>query len=235
MANLPEEAAGRTAKRCCDLFEVSRAVYYERRRGVPSAREVSDAALTEKITAVHTASKGTYGSLRVHAELCRQGVCCGRRRVPFLYGQATEYAAGVAPGRPAAGVTPERRWEATPLRAVHLAGQFAQPRCDIVQADLVVDLLGETSQLVATQRVGGLLSSRVCVNGVRPSFVVWTGLRPGFAASGSRPCRSPSFWHHRAFSLGHDMFERSATRLARFALACQAWYASPAPSSCSAQ
>ena len=79
-----EEAAGHSAKRCCDLFEVSRAAYYERRRGVPSAREVSDAALTEKITAIHTASKGTYGSLRVHAELRRQGVCCGRRRVRRL-------------------------------------------------------------------------------------------------------------------------------------------------------
>ena len=57
-----EEAAGHSVKHCCELFEVSRAAYYERRRGVLSAKEVSDAELAEKITAIHTTSKGTYGS-----------------------------------------------------------------------------------------------------------------------------------------------------------------------------
>ena len=33
-----EEAAGHSVKRCCELLEVSRAAYYERRRGVPSAQ-----------------------------------------------------------------------------------------------------------------------------------------------------------------------------------------------------
>ena len=83
-----EEVAGRSVKHCCELFEVSRAAYYERRRGVPSAKEVSDAELTEKITAIHTTSRGTYGSPRVHAELRRQGVCCGRRRVRRLMRRA---------------------------------------------------------------------------------------------------------------------------------------------------
>jgi putative transposase len=76
-----EEAAGRSVKHCCELFEVFCAAYDERRRGVSSAREVSDAEGTEKIIAIHTTSRGTYGSPRVHAELRRQGVCCGRRRV----------------------------------------------------------------------------------------------------------------------------------------------------------
>jgi len=79
-----EEAAGHSVKRCCELFEVSRAAYYERRRGVPSARQVTDATLSEQIAAVHATSKGTYGSPRVHAELRRQGVDCGRRRVRRL-------------------------------------------------------------------------------------------------------------------------------------------------------
>ena len=34
-----------------------------------------------KISNVHEASKGTYGSPRVHAELAHQGVLCGRNRV----------------------------------------------------------------------------------------------------------------------------------------------------------
>ena len=33
-----EEAAGHSVKHCCDLLEVSRAAYYERRNGAPSAK-----------------------------------------------------------------------------------------------------------------------------------------------------------------------------------------------------
>ena len=69
-----EEVAGRSVNACCDMFEVSRAAYYQRRRGVPSARDVSDTELTEQITAVHTESKGTYGSPRVHQEPCTSAV-----------------------------------------------------------------------------------------------------------------------------------------------------------------
>ena len=79
-----EEVAGRSVKHCCELFQVSRAAYYERRRGVPSARELSDAELVDKIQAVHTSSDGTYGSPRVHKELLDRGVTCGRRRVRRL-------------------------------------------------------------------------------------------------------------------------------------------------------
>ena len=56
-----EEAAGRSVKRCCELFEVSRAAFYQRRRAEPSARDIADAELTAKIRQVHTESAGTYG------------------------------------------------------------------------------------------------------------------------------------------------------------------------------
>lgn len=79
-----EEAAGRSVKHCCELFEVSRAAYYQRQRHIPSAREVSDAELLERISEVHDDSKGTYGSPRVHKELLARGVGCGRRRVRRL-------------------------------------------------------------------------------------------------------------------------------------------------------
>ncbi len=79
-----EEAAGHSVKNACRLLEVSRAAYYQRRQDVPSAREISDAELTEKITAVHTEAKGTYGSPRVHRELAKRGVECGKRRLRRL-------------------------------------------------------------------------------------------------------------------------------------------------------
>ena len=83
-----EEAAGHSVKHCCDMFEVSRAAHYQRKNAVPSDREVSDAELTEKITAVHVESGGTYGSPRVHHELRKRGVECGRRRVRRLMRRA---------------------------------------------------------------------------------------------------------------------------------------------------
>ena len=83
-----EEAAGHSVKRCCELFEVSRAAYYERRRAVPSTREVDDAELTEKIRSIHTECNGSYGSPRMHKELVKRGVDCGRRRVRRLMRRA---------------------------------------------------------------------------------------------------------------------------------------------------
>ena len=79
-----EEVAGRSVKHCCELFQVSRAAYYQRRSEIPSPREVSDAELAAKIKEVHDDSDGTYGSPRVHRELLARGVVCGRRRVRRL-------------------------------------------------------------------------------------------------------------------------------------------------------
>jgi putative transposase len=83
-----EEAAGNGAARACRLLEVSRSAYYERKTATPSPKELSDAELAEKILAVHTESKGTYGSPRVHRELLKRGVTCGRRRVRRLMARA---------------------------------------------------------------------------------------------------------------------------------------------------
>jgi putative transposase len=79
-----EEAAGHSVKHACELFEVSRAAYYQRKQNVPCARKVSDSELIEKIRAIHEESDGTYGSPRVHHELLARGVACGRRRVRRL-------------------------------------------------------------------------------------------------------------------------------------------------------
>ena len=83
-----EEVAGHGATRACRLLEVSRSAYYERKKAVPSARELGDQELMKKITAIHSESKGTYGSLRVHRELVKRGGTCGRRRVRRLMRRA---------------------------------------------------------------------------------------------------------------------------------------------------
>lgn len=79
-----EEAAGHSTKRCCELFEVSRAAYYQRKKNIPSTRQLADAELIERIREVHDDSDGTYGSPRVHRELLDRQVACGRRRVRRL-------------------------------------------------------------------------------------------------------------------------------------------------------
>lgn len=79
-----EEAAGHSVKHACELFEVSRSAYYQRRNDVPSPRAVVDRELLGKIREIHDESDGTYGSPRVHHELAARGVVCGRRRVRRL-------------------------------------------------------------------------------------------------------------------------------------------------------
>jgi transposase InsO family protein len=83
-----EKAAGHNVAKACGLLEVSKSAYYERAKGIPSTREISDAELLEKITAIHTESKGTYGAPRVHKELLHRHVACGKRRVTRLMRQA---------------------------------------------------------------------------------------------------------------------------------------------------
>ena len=79
-----EKQAGGNVAKACDLLEVSRSAFYDWHERLPSVRALSDAELTEKVRAVHLASKGTYGAPRVHAELAAQGLHVGRKRVARL-------------------------------------------------------------------------------------------------------------------------------------------------------
>ena len=65
----------------CRVLGVSSSGYYAWAKRAPSARATSDAALIERIGAVHAASHGTYGSPRVHAELVESGLSISRKRV----------------------------------------------------------------------------------------------------------------------------------------------------------
>ncbi len=71
----------------CRVLGVGNSSFYDwqARRSTPSARSVGDAELTEKIRAIHTMSRSSYGSPRVWAELrLGEGVRCSRKRVERL-------------------------------------------------------------------------------------------------------------------------------------------------------
>lgn len=68
----------------CRVRGVSASGYYAWCDREPSARARSDAALLERIRAIHTQSRGTYGVPRVHAELKAEGTRVGRKRVARL-------------------------------------------------------------------------------------------------------------------------------------------------------
>ncbi len=116
-----EKAAGHGVQRACRLLEVSRAAYYQRRTGIPSRRAAADAALSARITSIHTESKGTYGSPRVH-QVLRRDISCGKRRVARLM-----RAAGLEGRR-------KKRWRTTTIadpaaeRARDLTGRDFTPR-----------------------------------------------------------------------------------------------------------
>lgn len=70
---------------CCRVLKVSRSGYYDCKDRPPSARDVADAALTEKIRAIHTMSRRSYGAPRIRAELrLGAGIRCSRKRVARL-------------------------------------------------------------------------------------------------------------------------------------------------------
>lgn len=68
----------------CEVLGVSRSGYYDWAGRAESARAAEDRALAGEIRAAHEASRGRYGSPRVHAELRARGRRVGRKRVGRL-------------------------------------------------------------------------------------------------------------------------------------------------------
>ena len=72
----------------CRVLGLARSGYYAWKRRTLSARAQRDQQLTEQIQTSFTASRHTYGSPRVHADLRAQDVRCSRKRVARLMRQA---------------------------------------------------------------------------------------------------------------------------------------------------
>ena len=116
-----EEAEQHSVKRACELLEVSRAAYYDQRKHLPSRRALDDTELITRIKSIHAGSKGTYGAPRIHAQLRRDGIHCGKKRVARLL-----VAAGLAGRCP-------RRWRRTTM---------ADPNAEVRAVDLIKRVFG---------------------------------------------------------------------------------------------
>jgi putative transposase len=69
----------------CRVLDVSTSGYYAWRSRPPSQRAIRHAWLTDLIVEVHQRSRGTYGALRVHAELrLGRGILVGHNAVALL-------------------------------------------------------------------------------------------------------------------------------------------------------
>ena len=81
--------AEHSIKTMCRVLGVSRSGFHAWKTRAPSARELQDERLTERIGAIHRENRGVYGSPRIHAELrLADGVRVGRKRVERLMRQA---------------------------------------------------------------------------------------------------------------------------------------------------
>jgi putative transposase len=76
-------------RRLCSVLQVSVSGYYAACNRPASARSQRGSALTERIKAIHHASRATYGAPRVHAELVVQGELCSKNTVARLMRKAT--------------------------------------------------------------------------------------------------------------------------------------------------
>jgi putative transposase len=78
------------AAACCRAMKVSTSGFYAWRACPVGERDWADARLTDLIVDIHRASRRSYGSPRVHADLrLGQGVRCSRKRVERLMRQAS--------------------------------------------------------------------------------------------------------------------------------------------------
>ena len=82
-----EKAQRRNVSKACELLEVSTSAFYDWHRHLPSARQLADEQLAERIQAIFDQSRGTYGWPRIHQALRREGVHASRKRVARIMRQ----------------------------------------------------------------------------------------------------------------------------------------------------
>jgi putative transposase len=92
-------------RQICKVLGVSASGYYAWRHKEPGPRAKSNAALVQRIKAIHRDSDASYGMPRVRLQLAQEGICVSRKRIARLMRQ--EHLRGVSRRR-AFVVTTER-------------------------------------------------------------------------------------------------------------------------------
>jgi putative transposase len=82
-----EKAEQHNVAKACELLEVSRSAFYDWHHHRPSARQLADEQLAQRIEVIFEASRGTYGWPRVHRALRDEGVHASRKRVARIMRQ----------------------------------------------------------------------------------------------------------------------------------------------------
>jgi len=82
-------AEGPSIERSCRIAGVSNNGFFQWRKRPPSERSIRHAWLLDQIIEIHSASRGTYGARRVHAELTLgRGVKVGHGAIEMLMSRA---------------------------------------------------------------------------------------------------------------------------------------------------
>lgn len=119
---MQEHASIWSVKEMASIFGVSRSGYYRFIQALPSARQQEDSRLLIRIKSIHAASRETYGSPRIHAELREEGEVCSRQRVARIMRNA-KIAAKM-----------KKRFKVTTRASV-----FAKPAPNLLQQDFRAD------------------------------------------------------------------------------------------------
>jgi transposase InsO family protein len=72
----------------CRVLKVSRTGYYRWLKEPVSQRKIQDEIIKEEIENIYNKSRKTYGSPRIHKQLGRAGIHCGKKRVERLMREA---------------------------------------------------------------------------------------------------------------------------------------------------
>jgi putative transposase len=96
----------------CRVLGVSPSGYYAWRRRQPSARSISDAALTKLIREVHTWSRESYGVPRMTVELNERGHTVNHKRVERLMREAS--LVGISRRKGTRTTRPDRKAKGSP-------------------------------------------------------------------------------------------------------------------------
>jgi putative transposase len=150
----------------CEVLGLSRSGYYAWAQRGPSARQVQDDVLLGVIREEHLASRGIYGSPRVHAMLKRRGHLVSRKRVARLM-----RSAGIV------GVT-RRRWK----HGTTVRDKSARPAPDLVDRKFEAD--GPNRLWVADIKHIPTLTGTLFLASVMD---VWSRKVVGWATSTSMP------------------------------------------------